>query len=596
MNIRNLIRIISLGTLFLCVEHSGIHRAHAQNTNGAQQLAAPGSTPTVYEDPELVKKYQKTITADDLAAHLYLFASDHFEGRETGTRGQKLAAGYLASQYRKMGITPKGTGASPTSMDPAAYFQSFPLYGSRISSANLSVVLHGKTITQSTYSAEETDGKAYLSFGESPEVTGGVVFGGYGIADDDLGYDDYAAMSEAGIDLTAGWLMILADEPLASAEKSLLATEDGGPSGWSTNRFDKIRKMMSALPKGVLIVGDTSPRTTESIRKRAARAATALTGVGSLSLSAPEGESGRGRQFPPMYTISSEFADAILASSGKTIKSIQQEINSSLSPVVFSLTDVTVTSTISKETYETSSENVVACIEGSDPELRDEFVVISSHYDHIGMSDRGDEDGINNGADDDGSGTVAVLEIAEAFKQAERAGVGPRRSILFLNVTGEEKGLLGSAYYTDFEPIISLENTVTNLNIDMIGRIDPTHPGKDDYYVYIIGSNLISQELHDINARVNEITGINLDLNERFNSKDDPNQFYRRSDHWNFGKHNIPFIFFFTGTHEDYHGVGDEPEKIEYERLARISQMIFATAWQVANQKTRPTVSGKGFN
>jgi len=297
-----------------------------------------------------------------------------------------------------------------------------------------------------------------------------------------------------------------------------------------------------------------------------------------------------------MYKISSAFADAILASSGKTIKSIQKEIDSSLTPVVFAVNDVTVTSTIEKETYETSSENVVAFIEGSDPVLRDEFVVISSHYDHIGMSDKGEEDGINNGADDDGSGTVAVLEIAEAFKHAERAGVGPRRSILFLNVTGEEKGLLGSEYYTDIEPIVPLEKTVTDLNIDMIGRIDPTHPGKDDYYVYIIGSNLVSQELHDINVRVNDITGINLDLNERFNSKDDPNQFYRRSDHWNFGKQNIPFIFFFTGTHEDYHGVDDEPEKIEYDRLARISQLIFATAWQVANQDVRPTISGEGFN
>ncbi|RMF64686.1 MAG: M28 family peptidase, partial [Bacteroidetes bacterium] len=142
-----------------------------------------------------------------------------------------------------------------------------------------------------------------------------------------------------------------------------------------------------------------------------------------------------------------------------------------------------------------------------------------------------------------------------------------------------------------------LEKTVTNLNIDMIGRRDPTYPGNQpDNYVYIIGSNLISQELHDLNARVNEVTGLKLDLNERFNSKDDPNQFYRRSDHWNFGKHNIPFIFYFNGTHEDYHGLDDEPDKIDYPQLARRAQLIFATAWQVANQDARPAVSGKGFN
>ena len=141
-----------------------------------------------------------------------------------------------------------------------------------------------------------------------------------------------------------------------------------------------------------------------------------------------------------------------------------------------------------------------------------------------------------------------------------------------------------------------MDKTVANLNIDKIGRYDPTHPGPDNNYVYIIGSNLISQELHDINLRMNDLLGTRLDLNERFNSRDDPNQFYRRSDHWNFGKNEIPFIFFFTGTHEDYHGADDEADKIEYERMARISQLIFATAWQVANQESRPAVSGTGFN
>ena len=137
---------------------------------------------------------------------------------------------------------------------------------------------------------------------------------------------------------------------------------------------------------------------------------------------------------------------------------------------------------------------------------------------------------------------------------------------------------------------------MANLNIDMIGRFDPSHPSESENYVYIIGSNLISQELHDINARVNEITGVGLELDERFNSKDDPNRFYARSDHWNFGKHGIPFIFFFTGTHDDYHEAGDEPDRIAYDRMARIARLIFATAWQVANQDTPPAVSGTGFH
>ncbi|MEX1054488.1 MAG: M28 family peptidase, partial [Rhodothermales bacterium] len=229
-------------------------------------------------------------------------------------------------------------------------------------------------------------------------------------------------------------------------------------------------------------------------------------------------------------------------------------------------------------------------------ELMHEVVVISSHYDHIGLDPTEEDDQVNNGADDDGSGTVATLEIAEAFMRAKREGYGPRRSVLFLNVSGEEKGLLGSEYYADIRPVVPLANTVVNLNIDMIGRHDPTVPNADSNYVYIIGSNLISKELHDINLRVNEVTGVGLNLNERFNSKDDPNQFYARSDHWNFGKHGIPFIFFFTGTHDDYHRPGDEADKIDYERLARIGRLIFATAWQVANQDARPAVSGTGFH
>lgn len=587
------LRIFVIGLMLICLPEAAV----AQTTDSATQLATPGSTPTAFDNPGLVLQYQSTITADDLAAHLYFFASDFFEGRETSTHGQKLAAQYLASQYRKMGLAPKGTANPSNPMDPSAYFQPIDLYGSRLGSAELTISESGNTIGTSIYSATEIDGQSYLVYGSTPEIKGGLVFGGYGIEDDDLEYNDFAAIESAGISVDDSWLMLLADEPLESAEKSLLPTEDGEPSAWTTRRFRKIVSAASTVsPIGVLMVIDSSPRFEGTVADAAARAAKNLQQVGRLSLEPrTDGSSGGGR-LPPIFAISSSFANRILKSTGKTIEALQEQIDASLTPVVMVIPGVEVTGTIKQDLFTASSENVVAYIEGSDPDLKDEVVVISSHYDHIGMRDAGDEDGINNGADDDGSGTVAVLEIAEAFAKATKDGFGPRRSILFLNVTGEEKGLLGSAYYTDSEPIFPLENTVTNLNIDMIGRIDPTHPGKDSNYVYIIGSKLISQELHDINQRVNELVGINLDLNERFNSKDDPNQFYRRSDHWNFGKKNIPFIFFFTGTHEDYHGVGDEPDKIEYKRMSRISQLIFATAWQIANQDERPTVSGTGFN
>ena len=569
--------------------------AHAQQSDTSTPMPeAP--TPTVLDNPDLVQRYQATITPEDLAAHLYVFASDYFEGRETTAPGQKLAATYLAGQYRTMGLAPKGTVEPEHPFAPEAYFQPFDLHGQRLQAATLEVLLDGQTAASAPFGLDGASDDAFLLFGSAPESEGGVVFGGYGIADDNLGYNDYAALKEKDIDYTGKWLILLANEPLASAEASLLPTEDGTPSRWTTSRFDKLRHLLSSgtMPAGVLIVGDVGPRGV-NIAEEAAKQATALrTDVGSLSLTPPDG--GR-RGFPSViYTISTDLANQILAPSGRTVGELQEAIDERLASVVFEVPDVTVKSTITQETFTASTENVIAFIEGSDPVLKNEVVVLSSHYDHVGVDPTNEEDSIFNGADDDGSGTVAILEMAEAFQQAQEDGFGPRRSILFLNVSGEEKGLLGSSYFTDTEPVVPLDQVVTNLNIDMIGRFDPTHPTQSTNYVYIIGSKLISQELHDLNAQVNEVTGVDLELDERFNSKDDPNQFYRRSDHWNFGKHSIPFIFFFTGTHEDYHGVDDEAHKIEYDRMARIARLIFATAWQVANQDAPPAVTGTGFN
>ena len=567
--------------------------AMAQESDALPGLANPGDTPTTFENPELFAKYQATITADDLAAHLYFFASDFFEGRETTARGQKMAAEYLAGQYRKMGLAPKGTAATDNPRSPRAYLQPFPLYESKFDKAEL--FLNGSEVADHTFGGDQTDGSFLTMFGGSSDVTASLVFAGYGIGNDGLGYDDFAALEAAGIDYSGKWVMMLADEPMKDAETSLFPTENNEVSAWTTSRFNKLRPFFQTEtpPAGIFVVGDLSMRQNGSVYDAAMAGASSSAGVGSLSLEKPSGE-GRGSRFPTVLNISADLANKMIASSGKTVQDVKASIDSSLKPVVFE-SDMSVRASVANIIVETFSENVLAFIEGSDPMLKDEYVVISSHYDHVGMNDS-EEDGIFNGADDDGSGTVSVLEIAEAFQKAKNDGNGPRRSVIFLNVSGEEKGLLGSAFYTDYEPVVPLEKTVTNLNIDMIGRIDPTHPGDTDDYVYIIGSNLVSQELHDINIRVNEIIGTDLDLNERFNSKDDPNQFYRRSDHWNFGKNNIPFIFFFTGTHDDYHGVDDEPDKIEYERMARIAQVIFGTAWQVANQDTKPEVTGQGFN
>lgn len=228
------------------------------------------------------------------------------------------------------------------------------------------------------------------------------------------------------------------------------------------------------------------------------------------------------------------------------------------------------------------SENVVAFIEGS--EKPEEILVISSHYDHVGMDDEGN---VFNGADDDGSGTVAILEIAEAFMKAKEDGYHPKRSILFLNVTGEEKGLVGSKFYTD-NPIFPLANTVANLNIDMIGRIGTGMENAGDY-VYLIGSDKISTELHDLSEAVNK-KYLNVNLDYTFNDENDPNRFYYRSDHYNFAKNNIPVIFYFNGVHADYHKISDTPDKINYDLLAKRAKLVFLTAWEVANRDERPFI------
>ena len=190
------------------------------------------------------------------------------------------------------------------------------------------------------------------------------------------------------------------------------------------------------------------------------------------------------------------------------------------------------------------SQNVVAFIKGS--EKPEEIIVISAHYDHLGTRDGK----IYNGADDDGSGTISILEVAKAFQKAANEGNGPKRSILILHVTGEELGLYGSKYYTE-NPLFPLRNTIVNLNVDMIGRIGSEKKGNDNY-IYLIGSDKLSQGLHDLSENVNK-KYTNLELDYKYNDDDDPNRFYYRSDHYNFAKNDIPVIFYFNGTHADYH-------------------------------------------
>ncbi|WP_310558331.1 M28 family metallopeptidase [Flavobacterium sp.] len=231
------------------------------------------------------------------------------------------------------------------------------------------------------------------------------------------------------------------------------------------------------------------------------------------------------------------------------------------------------------------SENIWAYIEGSDKP--NEIIVISAHYDHVGVKNSE----VYNGADDDGSGTVALLEIAKAFELAKKEGHGPKRSILFLHVTGEEHGLHGSRFYSE-NPLFPLANTITDINIDMIGRRDEFHKDSNNY-VYLIGSDYLSSDLYKICEDANK-NYINLFIDYKFNDRTDPNRFYYRSDHYNFAKNGIPSVFLFNGVHADYHKPTDEVEKIEFDALTKRTQLAFAIAWELANRENRPVVDKSG--
>lgn len=535
-------------------------------------------TPSALEDPGLVRRYQQAISPDGLAARLYFLASDAFEGRETATRGQKMAADYLASQYRGLGLVPKGTVKESDPRSPRSYFQPFKLYKRAALRSELEVRIGGRTVAESRFSPEAQDDSSYFAFGRVADARGGVVFAGYGIEDDELKYKEMSALKAKDISLDGKWVMILGDEPLSDASTSLLPTPDRKPSRWSNRIYDKKLALWTAgRPAGVLIINDASPRSPKGdFIEQTSRAAANAAGIGAVSLYQPSSN-----PFPPAYFVSTDFADKILSASGRTVKDLAREIKGNLKPVVFDVKGAQIASR-AEAFPPLESENVLAFIEGSDPKLKDEVVVITSHYDHLGKNEGLKGDQIYNGAADDGSGTVATLAIAEGFMRAKADGRGPRRSILFLNTSGEERGTLGSAFYTDIQPVIPLNHIVANINMDGIGGVDSAHAKTNPNYLYILGEKQSSAELLEMTKRLNQLTGTNLLLEETPNF--DPNG----SDHINFQKMLVPYVFYSTGLTEHYHKPSDEAQTINYERMALAVRLSFATAWQVANADAPP--------
>jgi hypothetical protein len=271
---------------------------------------------------------------------------------------------------------------------------------------------------------------------------------------------------------------------------------------------------------------------------------------------------------PQQYSISENVARAITGSAYDLVKADNAVVKTFPANVLLE---------VKKATLTAQSSNVVGVLPGTD--LKDEYLFITAHYDHLGKRDTV----IYYGADDDGSGTVGVLELAEAFAKAKAAGKGPRRSIVFMTVSGEEKGLWGSEHYAS-NPIFPLDKTTADLNIDMIGRSDITRPGDTTNYVYVVGDDKLSSELKPISESVNK-KYTKLELDYKFNDPNDKNFIYYRSDHYNFAKQGVPIIFYYDGMlGADYHRPTDTPEKINYPLLAKRAQLVFYTAWEMANR------------
>jgi len=489
--------------------------------------------------------YSKFVTAESLKKNLTVLASDEYEGRETGQKGQKMAAEYIMKQFKDFGIpaNPKLTNG---------YYQTFPL--SVFQPQQIQMAVNKKSFEQN-----KDYFSAYTVLEDATYELNEVVFAGYGI--NTLNYNDYK-----DLDVKNKTVMIMSGEPFDTKGKSYISQSET-PSDWARNYRMKLTEARKAEIKVLLVVEKNFKESFKELEHR----------ITSYKMSLPNEKKETGKPGMIVISISEEVANAILKSKKNSCAKLQEKISKSGKPLNKKF-KTNVVLNVKQETNTVSTENVLAFVEGTD--LKDEIIVITAHYDHLGKHDGV----VYNGADDDGSGTVAVIELAKVFAKAKKEGKGPRRSMLFMTVAGEEKGLLGSDYYTQ-DPVYPLAQTVCDLNIDMIGRLDKAHAG-DPNYIYLIGSDKLSKDLHDISEAANKKYS-NLKLDYTYNDEKDPNRYYYRSDHYNFAKNNIPVIFYFNGVHEDYHKETDEVSKIDFNKMEKITRLVFHTAWDLANRTER---------
>lgn len=517
------------------------------------------------KNPDAVK-FGETINKQRGYDHLSILASDEYEGRETGKKGAWMAAEYIKKQFQSFGLKgPVKEGSDP-------YFQKLGYASISLTKSVLSVNGQVKENFKDYYMPTNTvAAKGYDIKASS------VIFADYGLNKDE--FNNYAGQDVAGKVV----MIFNSGDPVAKPAPAPTPGTRRAPSSVGSLQ-NKIKYLIEQKAAGVLVIDPNIETMSPQMKARLQNSNPYLQTterMKSMSTAASL----------PTVNISVSLANQILASANTTIDDVKKKIAETLKPATVVLNVPVQFSAASKET-DVRAENVLGFLEGSDPKLKNEVLVITGHYDHIGLvADPNAKDKVNNGADDDGSGTTGVLLMAEAFAKAKKAGKGPKRSILFMTVVGEEKGLLGSEWYSE-HPVFPVANTIANLNTDMIGRIGEEYLGKPDSanYIYSVGSYRLSTELGDLSEQINK-TYTNMKLDYKYDDPKDPQSIYTRSDHYNFAKLGIPVIFYYDGMLEqDYHRPGDEVSKINFDLLAKRAHLSFYTAWELANRANRPVV------
>jgi hypothetical protein len=520
----------------------------------AQRKPAP---PKPVTKTTLAARGVETISAAQLKSYLSFIASDEMEGRDTPSRGLDTTAKFLAMNLERWGFKPAG--------DDGTFFQRIVLRRDQLEGARSSAEINGRKFVF---------GEDFLPNAVGATITGPLVYAGHGWVVKSKNIDAYQ-----GVDVKDKIVVVYGE----GFPKGLTRADLTGRGGddWSNPaiyaRTHGAKAVIAIPDPGIVLRWDQT-------RQRIAA------GPGRP---VPEKFTSPSGPAIPLIWVSAKMADALFQGEQFDASTLMDRGQRGEATPAFALSPTKqVSFTIAVKTEKPPTQNVVAVWEGSDPVLKNEYVAIGAHYDHVGIGNPVNGDAIYNGADDDGSGTTALLGMAEALARARQR---PKRSVLFVWHCGEEKGLWGSRYFTDY-PTIPLAQIVTQINIDMIGRskkegdtnsrnADLSGPNQ----IYVIGSKMMSTELGELSESVNK-SFLNLQYDYRYDDPNDPNRFFFRSDHYNYARKGIPIIFFFDGVHEDYHRPGDEPQKIDYQKMEKIARTIYLTLWEVANRPVRPKV------